>query len=158
MALVEPVRSRRKLVVMWLLGSVVFAIVVVLSLLCLATPDAVEAGPARRPITHPSVPKRHGVPVQVLFASPSDDAVLLDCIACADARIDGAPVLHPGTPFTVRAQRNCTAAWADAMIDNVLSRWADSCAPVEMLVINGPAGREVRIFDDTTRVQLPIAA
>jgi hypothetical protein len=147
---------------MWLLGLCLLAIVGVLGLACVITPEAMALDePTRPPLAdpfRPSMPKRNGVRVRVLFASPSTDDVLLDCIACAEARLDPGSVLHPGTPFSVRARRSCSAAWADAMIDTVLTRWADSGDPVEMVVLDGPGGREVRLYDETTRVQLPIAA
>jgi hypothetical protein len=144
---------------MWLFSSVIVAILLVFGLLCLVPDEPAESAGDPLPFrNHPSVPRRKGVPVQVLFASPSQKDVLLDCIACADAHIDNGRVLHPGTPFTVRAERACSVAWADAMIDTVLTRWAENCAPVEMVVLDGPTGREVRLSDETTRVQLPIAA
>jgi hypothetical protein len=121
---------------LFLLVAAVVAVFSVIGAVELPDPGA-PAAPGPRP----------AVPVQVVFANPSPHDVLLDCIAC-----------DPGTPFTVRARRLSSAAWADALIDNVLNRWADTGAPVEMVMLDGPTGPEVRLFDDTTRVQLPIAA
>lgn len=127
--------------------------------------DDTAGSPA--PVFHPRFSSRadradrYGVSVQVVFAQPSEESVVLDCVACRPGRLPtGADVVDvaAGTPFTVRALRSCSASWADAMIDGVLSRWADRGTPVELVVLEGPGGRELRLYDDSTRVQLPIAA
>jgi hypothetical protein len=158
---------------MWLIASVFVAIAIVTLLASLpagADADEVLLGrdalggvdgppPVFRP--RPRVADRYGVSVRVVFAEPSEESVVLDCVACRPGRLPaGAEVVdvEAGTPFTVRAQRSCSAAWADAMIDGVLSRWADRGTPVQMVVLDGPGGRELRLYDDSTRVQLPIAA
>jgi hypothetical protein len=157
---------------MWLIASVFVAIGIVTLLASLpagtdaddvllgrSVLDAMEGPPP--PVFRSRAADRCGVSVRVLFAEPSEESVVLDCVACRAGRLPaGAEVVdvEAGTPFTVRARRSCSAAWADAMIDGVLSRWADRGTPVEMVVLDGPGGRELRLYDESTRVQLPIAA
>lgn len=115
---------------------------------------------------HPAAGGLHqprAIPVQLLFATPSDveDVVVLDCIAGADATVAGmgldAP-LRQGMPFTVKADLTCTAQWATVMIETLLDRWTDMGTPVQMVFLDGSAGPEVRLFDQDSRVQLPLAA
>jgi hypothetical protein len=102
-----------------------------------------------------------GIPVQLLFATPSDleDVLVLDCIVGTDGALAGVgPTLRRGTPFTVKADLTCTADWATLMIESLLDRWTDKGTPVQMVILDGSSGREVRLFDHDSRVQLPLAA
>lgn len=89
------------------------------------------------------------LPVLLVFATTSGDSIVLDCLPA---------VGEPAAPFTLRALLTCSAAWVQAAIEATLSRWADRGSPVEMVVLDGAVGREVRLSDGEARVQLPLAA
>lgn len=89
------------------------------------------------------------MPVLLVFAIPTGDTIVLDCL----------PALgEPAPPFTLRALVTCSAAWVQAAIESTLSRWADRGSPVELVLLDGAVGREIRLSDGEARVQLPLAA
>lgn len=87
----------------------------------------------------------------LVFATPLGDTIVLDCLPAASADE------KPGAPFTLRALLTCSAEWVQAAIESTLSRWADRGCPVELVVLDGAVGREVRLSDGEARVQLPLA-
>lgn len=89
------------------------------------------------------------VPVLLVFATASGDTIILDCLPA---------IGEPAAPFTLRALITCSAAWVQAAIESTLSRWADGGRPVDLVVLEGAVGTEIRLSDGEARVQLPLSA
>jgi len=93
-----------------------------------------------------SSPRAAPTRVLVVFATMAGEELLLDCVGPA------------GEPFALRVEVDCSAAYAGAFVESIVSKWATTGEPVALEVVDGVDGRAVRLSGDGSRVQLPLAA
>jgi hypothetical protein len=83
---------------------------------------------------------------QLLFSEEGQGTVILDCVLAREGS-NG-----PGLPVTLEAQFPDLARAAAAL--ELLDRWADSEATVQVRVNEGPKGPEVEIASGSSRLVL----
>lgn len=93
-----------------------------------------------------SLPFEMTVPVEVLFASTTAAGLLLDCTLIEEFRVEGAPVIPAGAPFTLRADPDEHTPTMGALA--TLRRWCDENAPVLVTTSSKDRRLVLRHHDD----------
>src|SRR2546423_1849873 len=150
----RPARSAFHAVVMLFLEVVGLVALLILSAPVLSVPELVP-GRVRNPSDSPEgrLEERASVPIRLLFTEPDDDGFLLDCVAYGDADFGEGFETTTGEPFTVCARFPSSAEWVITAMETI-DRWTADGTAVQMTLLDAGLGPEVRLSDDSTRLQL----
>lgn len=84
--------------------------------------------------------------VRVVFAGMDEfDELLLDCVGPG------------GDPFALQVELGCSAHYANAFVESIVSKWAETSEPIALEIVDGVDGPAARLSGDGSRVQLTLA-